>query len=195
MAARRPTIEIYPDLTVVSREVSRMRLRRALIIGALGLIAAIVVLNSFASVPPNHVGIVTLFGRPSLRTLDNGFHPINPFALVTKINLQLRDYTLPRIPALTGDGRGFSVECTAWYRVDPNQAVKLFLDLGTYYEDTVVRPAIQVSVRKVIAMHKLEEFNGGDRALIEQKIHESLRGLLAEKYLILDRVFIQDSRP
>ena len=172
-----------------------MKIRRALAIGALGLAALIVVLHSSVSVPPNHIGIVTLFGRPSPRTLDNGFHLVNPFALITKINLQLREYTLPRIAALTADGHRISVEGTAWYRVDPNQAVKLFLDLGSYYEDNVVRPAIQVSARKVIAMHTLQEFNGGDRALIDRKIHESLRGLLAEKYLLLDRVFIQDSRP
>ena len=171
-----------------------MKIRRALLIGMLSLVALIVILHSSVSVPANHVGVVTLFGRPQLRTLDNGFHLVNPLAVVTKINLQLREYTLPRIAASTADGHRISVECTAWYRVDPNQVVKLFLDLGSYYEDTVVRPAIQVSARKVIAMHTLQEFNGGDRALIEQKIYESLRGLLAEKYLLLDRTFIQDSR-
>src|ERR1700741_1800394 len=59
-----------------------------ILILAAAIFALIFFFSSVVSIPTGHVGVLTLFGRVTGETLNEGIHVINPLKSVEKLSIQ-----------------------------------------------------------------------------------------------------------
>lgn len=162
----------------------------------------------FVSVPPGHVATVYDWGRGVLKNVwGPGLHFKIPFWQTVKIfNAQTLEYTIRSgfnpeedkeilgdspINATTLDRLNVQVEGTILLRIDKNQVVTLWENIGEGFVSKIVRPVSRSRFRSVIA-----GFNFGDiaqkRHEVEEKIKEVLTEDLQNKGLIVEGILLSE---
>ncbi|MDR1064835.1 MAG: prohibitin family protein [Oscillospiraceae bacterium] len=131
--------------------------RRA--IAAVVIVAAAVLLFflSTVTVQSGTVGVVSVLGAVRENTLAAGFHLKIPFVMsVTKVNTQTQK-TEASSSAASKDLQTVSVLAAINYHIDPQGAARLFKNVGMGYEARIISPAIQESIKSVVARFSAEE--------------------------------------
>lgn len=162
----------------------------------------------FVSVPPGHVAAVYDWGRGVLKkTWGPGLHFKIPFWQSAKLfNAQTLEYTIrdgfnieinrenlgdQPISAVTIDNLNVNVTGTILFRVNREQIVNLWENIGEDFVSKIVRPISRSRMRTVIS-----EFKSADlpvsRPLIEQRMKESLQQELDPKGLVVEGVHLSD---
>jgi regulator of protease activity HflC (stomatin/prohibitin superfamily) len=77
------------------------------------------------------------------------------------------------------------------YRIDPQQANKIYQLLGVNYGDRVIAPTIQESVKASVAKFNAEELIT-KRETAKSVIAEAIRSTLASNNIVTENVFITD---
>ncbi|MDR2357514.1 MAG: prohibitin family protein [Oscillospiraceae bacterium] len=121
------------------------------------VVAAILFFLSTVTVRSGTVGVVSVLGAVQERVLDAGFHLRAPFVTnVTKVNTQTQKIE-SNSSAASKDLQTVSVVAAVNYHIDPQGAARLYKNVGMSYETQIVTPAIQESVKAVIARFSAEE--------------------------------------
>ncbi|CCH03444.1 band 7 protein [Fibrella aestuarina BUZ 2] len=163
----------------------------------LGLLTA-----SIRQIDAGQVGAVSLFGSVSDRVLQPGLNLVNPLASVTEFDVKTQNYTMSAdydegekhgddaIRVLTADGLEVVVDLTVLYRVIPSEAPRIFREIGTDYNDKIVRPVTRTRIRDnavyydAVALYstRRDEFQGRIYKTIESDFKK--RGLTLEQLLV-----------
>lgn len=163
----------------------------------LGLLTA-----SIRQIDAGQVGTVSLFGSVSDRVLLPGLNLVNPLASVTEFDVKTQNYTMSAdydegekrgddaIRVLTADGLEVVVDLTVLYRVIPSEAPRIFREIGTDYNDKIVRPVTRTRIRDnavyydAVALYstRRDEFQGRIYKTIESDFKK--RGLTLEQLLV-----------
>ncbi|MDR2421357.1 MAG: prohibitin family protein [Oscillospiraceae bacterium] len=131
--------------------------RRAVVAVIAVIIVAILFFASTVTVQSGTVGVVSVLGAVRERTLDAGFHFKAPFIMnVTKVNTQTQKIESDS-SAASKDLQNVSVLAAINYHIDPQGAARLFKNVGMSYETRIISPAIQESIKSVIARFSAEE--------------------------------------
>ena len=117
-----------------------------LVIVLLGVIG----LNSIASVATGHVGVVTLFGRVTGRTMGEGIHLVNPLARVHQLSIKTQEIR-ERATVPSREGLTMGLEASVLYHVQPDRAADLFQRVGPSYPDVLLVPNFRSAMRSVTA--------------------------------------------
>nr|WP_293834324.1 prohibitin family protein [uncultured Arsenicibacter sp.] len=184
-----------PSLTI-SRFARPVKIVGIVLIG-LGALTA-----SVRQIDAGHVGIVSLFGQISDRTLDPGLSFVNPLASVTDLDVKTQNYTMSgvndegqkagddAIRVLTADGLEVVIDLTVLYRLLPTEAPRLMRQIGVDYNDKIVRPITRTRIRDnavyydAVALYstRRDEFQGRIFKAIEKDF--KARGLVLEQLLV-----------
>ena len=126
-------------------QASRLRLPLAvrLLPGLLGVL--IILLSCITTVGTKDVGVVTTFGRPTGRDLENGLHFKLPWQKVTELDGAINPdaYTGNNcIHVRIGDSSTACVEATIRWRIVPSQASVLFQDYRSNDVNATVRTSL-----------------------------------------------------
>jgi regulator of protease activity HflC (stomatin/prohibitin superfamily) len=131
--------------------------RRAVVAAIAVFIAIVLFFASTVTVQSGTVGVVSVLGAVREKTLDAGFHLKAPFIMtVTKVNTQTQKIESDS-SAASKDLQNVSVLAAINYHIDPQGAARLFKNVGTSYETRIISPAIQESIKSVIARFSAEE--------------------------------------
>ncbi len=161
-----------------------------------------VLTSSIKQIDAGSVGIESLFGKVSNRTLSSGLNFVNPLVEVTTIDTKTQNYTMSAvrdegdkegddaIRILTADGLQVEIDLTVLYRVIPSEAPKIYREIGPTYVEKIVRPITRTRIRDnavnydAVALYssKRDEFQSRIFKQIEQEF--KLRGILLENVLI-----------
>lgn len=165
----------------------------------------------FVSVPPGQVAAIYDWGRGVLKkTWGPGLHFKIPFWQTAKLfDAQTLEYTIrpdfnveankeslgdAPIGSVTADNLNVDVTGTILFRIDRDQVVSLWENIGEDFVSKIVRPVSRSRIRTVIS-----GFNSKDlpvsRPLIEQRIKESLQEELRPKGLIVEGIHLSDINP
>jgi len=109
--------------------------------------------NSFTYVPVGYRGIATRFGGVSGGVREEGVHFKLPFIDGNK-NIQKKEV---EASAASRDLQSVSSKIAVNFSVEPSKAVELFRRVGDSYDERIVAPAIQESVKSVTARFTAEE--------------------------------------
>ena len=149
------------------------------------VVAAILLLSSTVTVQSGTVGVVSVLGAVSDKTLDAGFHFVMPFVTsVTKVNTQTQKIEVDS-SAASRDLQTVSVLAAINYHIDPNGAAELFKTVGMTYETKIIAPAIQESIKSVIARFSAEQLIT-QRQAVSIAIKEELSEKIATYYIVTD---------
>lgn len=161
-----------------------------------------VLTSSIKQIDAGSVGIESLFGKVSDRTLSSGLNFVNPLVEVTTIDTKTQNYTMSAIHdegdkegddairILTADGLQVEIDLTILYRVIPSEAPKIYREIGRTYVEKIVRPITRTRIRDnavnydAVALYstKRDEFQTRIFKQIEQEF--KMRGIFLENVLI-----------
>ena len=160
---------------------------------ALTLVAllALVAANSVACVHTGHVGVVTVFGRVTGRTMSEGIHLVNPVARVHELNIKTQEIK-ERAAVPSREGLIMGLEASVLYHLDPSRAAEVFQQVGTTYSDVLLVPNLRSSIRAVTASNLASALYSDSREAIAGQILADLQNQVQPRGIIVENVLLRD---
>lgn len=159
----------------------------------LGIIIVIVLIMFFASttiVPTGHIGVVTLYSKVQDTYLDAGFHFIKPFVEdVHDIDIRTQKYS-NTVEGSAKDLQIVNITMSINYQIKAEKASELYSKVGANYNEVVLNPALQSSLKASIAKFTAEEMitkRGEVAATITEELNKAL-----EEYFLISAVNLEN---
>ena len=155
------------------------------------IIITIVLVESVVIVQAGHRGVVLFLGAVENRVLPEGVHMIIPFAeQVIQMEVRTQKFQA-EAAAASNDLQEVQTIIAVNYRIDPQEANRVFQLLGVDYADRVISPTIQEAVKASIAKFNAEELVT-KRAIAKDVIAQAIRNTLTSNNILVENVFITD---
>ena len=156
----------------------------ALVVGA--IILFIIMIIFFAGttiVPTGHIGVVTLYSKVQDKYLDAGFHFVKPFVeSVHDVDIRTQKYS-NTVEGSAKDLQIVNITMSINYQIKAEKASELYSKVGANYNDVILNPALQSSLKASIARYTAEEMVT-KRAEVATTITEELNKALEEYFTI-----------
>lgn len=145
-------------------------------------------------VPAGHVGVVDVFGKVRVTSLESGLRAKLPWARVIMMNIQLQELKeTAEVPAK--NGLNLRMDISVWYRLNGVTAPKVYRELSMSYAVTVVAPLMRSELRAVTAMYEPMFLYTSGRTLIADNIIEAAKPILHEKGITIEKVLLREVTP
>lgn len=119
----------------------------------------LILFGCFSTIKTGEVGIKTRFGKIVSSTNSEGIIFKSPLEKIEKIDIKVQKYE--NKVALSTSTRDMQVvnniTVSVNYRIDGTRVVDLYKKTGTKYNETVLEPAIQETIKAVISKYTAEE--------------------------------------
>ena len=158
-----------------------------LLLGVLVLGAA----NSVSCVRTGHVGVVTVFGRVTGRTMGEGIHLVNPLARVHQLDIKSQEIK-ERAAVPSREGLIMGLEASVLYHLDPAGAAELFQKIGPNYREVLLIPNFRSSIRGVTAANSASALYSDSREAMSQQIRTELQAQVQPRGVIVENVLLRD---
>jgi prohibitin 2 len=161
-----------------------------------GVVIAIVIIifvliQSVATVQAGYRGVVLYLGAVENRVLGEGLHFVTPFVeQVVQMEVRTQKFQA-EASAASKDLQEVHTVIAVNYRIDPQQVNKIYQVLGVNYQDRIISPTIQESVKASVAKFNAEELIT-KRETAKDVIAQAIRSTLAANNIIVQNVFITD---
>ena len=155
-----------------------------------GIILLIIILSSLIisfscvrTIKSGEVGIRIFFGKVSEKTTNEGINFKVPFVeKIEKMNVRVQKIEV-QTNSSSKDLQEVNMSLAVNYRIDYDKAVNLYKTVGKNYEEVVLEPAIEESIKAVTSRYTAEELIT-NRSEVSQKCMEELTKKV-EKYGLL----------
>jgi len=160
----------------------------------IGLIALVILINAFTTVKAGHSGVVTTFGKVNDVVLTEGLHFKIPF--VQQI-VQIDNRVLKAEVQCTSASKDLQIVSSTIalnYKVTNLSSGDIYKNVGTDFENKIVTPAIQESVKAITAKFTAEDLIA-NRQIVGEQMKENLAskiesfGLQLQIFNIIDFQF------
>ena len=155
------------------------------------IIIIIILVESVVTVQAGYRGVVLYLGAVEDRVLGEGLHFITPFAeQVVQMEVRTQKFQA-EASAASKDLQEVHTVIAVNYRIDPQQVNKIYQLLGVNYQDRIISPTIQESVKASVAKFNAEELIT-KRETAKDVIAQAIRSTLAANNIVVQNVFITD---
>ncbi len=176
-----------------AREEFRMpvNLGRIIAMGAVVIVALIIVSGAFGTVGAGQRGVLLRFNAPTGDILDEGLYFKVPFIEdVVLMSTQINKYTAPATSS-SKDLQVVTTEVTLNYQLRPSEVAEVYRTLRRNYENVVIQPYIQEAVKSTTANYNAEELIT-QRPAVKTALQELLSDRLKPRGLDVVQVSITD---
>ncbi len=168
------------------------------------VILVILLIASITVVPAGHVAVVVLFGKVRPQALQPGIHLINPLANTVKMDTRLREYTMSiareegvrksddAIDALTSEGLTVRLDLTAWFKLDPTKASTVYNEIGSDYDQKIIRPTLRTAIRDIVVKFTAENIYSIKRDSVVLAIEARAKDLTEDKGVTIERILLRN---
>jgi len=162
-----------------------------ILILAAAIFALIFFFSSVISIPTGHVGVLTLFGRVTGETLNEGIHLINPLKAVEKLSVQTQSVKeSANVPS--NEGLILALDTSLLFRLDRSMAAEVFQKVGSNYAEKIVEPTLRAAIRASTSSHTANALYTNARELVQQQIQDQLKAELAPRGVIVENILLRD---
>jgi regulator of protease activity HflC (stomatin/prohibitin superfamily) len=154
-------------------------------------IGVIIAFSSTSCIGTGHVGVVTMFGRVTGRTLSEGIHVVNPAANVTQLSVKTQEIK-ERANVPSKEGLIMGLEASILYHLDPAQAATVYQQMGPTYADILLIPTFRSAIRAITAGNTAASLYSDGREGIAHQILEDVRRQVAPRGVIVENVLLRD---
>jgi regulator of protease activity HflC (stomatin/prohibitin superfamily) len=159
--------------------------------GIILIILSLVLLGSVGQISAGKRGVVLKFGAVTGRVLGEGIYAVTPFVnSVEVMEVQVQAFHA-QAKAVSKDMQEVTTQVTLNYTLSPSKVNMIYQTLGRDYEERIIKPAIQESVKASTAKFTAEELVT-KRADAKRTIEESIYKRLAKHALVMETVSITD---
>ena len=169
----------------------RSGMLRLIALGIAAFLIVILLFNSVTRVNTGHVGVLTLFGRVTGETLDEGIHLINP--LKTNNEMSIQTQTIKESASVpSSEGLMMSLDTSLIYHLNPDHAAHVFQTIGADYEDKVVENTLRSAIREATASHTANALYTGEREMVAKQIQDKITEELGKRGMTVEAVLLRD---
>jgi regulator of protease activity HflC (stomatin/prohibitin superfamily) len=148
----------------------------------------VLLMNPFAMVQSQQVGIVTKFGAID-GTIGEGLHVINPFTTdIVKMDITTQKIETPS-QAASKDLQSVSTIVSVNYNLDSTKVIDIYRELKNEYAERIISPSVQEAVKSATAKYTAEELIT-KREEVKGAIYQDLKTRLATRDIIVTEVLI-----
>ena len=159
---------------------------------------------SIRQIDAGQVGVISLFGNVSDRVLNSGLNFVNPLADVSEFDIKTLNYTMSAshdegqkqgddaIRVLTADGLEVVIDLTVLYRVVPNDAPKIYRQIGEDYLDKIVRPITRTRIRDNAVYYDAVALYSNRRDEFQTRIYKTIEADFQQRGLFLEQLLIRN---
>jgi prohibitin 1 len=156
------------------------------------LVLGVIVASSATScVKTGHVGVVSVFGRVTGRTLSEGIHIVNPLANVTELSIKTQEIK-EKAAVPSREGLIMGLEASILYHLDPGQAAAVYQKIGPTFAEVLLIPTFRSAIRAITAGNTAAALYSDGREGIAQQILEDVRRQVAPRGIIVENVLLRD---
>lgn len=160
--------------------------------------------SMFKQIDAGKVGVKSLYGNVDSDVLESGLHIINPLLDVTIFDVQTQNYTMSAIHGegaqegddairvLSNDGLEVVIDLTVLFRVSPQDAPKIFKQIGVDYSDKIVRPVTRTRIRDNAVYYDAVALYSTKRNEFQQRIFKTIEADFKSRGLILEQLLIRN---
>lgn len=131
--------------------------RKIVIIIVSAIVLLILFFGSFRTIKSGEVGIKVRFGKVVTSKTHDGVNFKMPLIeRIVKMNVQVQKVEVETSSA-SRDLQDVNMMLAVNYRIDASKATDLYKNVGTKYEEVVLQPAIQESIKAVTSKYTAEE--------------------------------------
>ncbi|MDI6735474.1 MAG: prohibitin family protein [bacterium] len=160
-------------------------------IGAFVVLMLLSMINPFVIVGPGERGVVTRLGAVQDTIKQEGLNIRIPvIEKVILVDVRIRKHE-SKTSAASKDLQIVNAGITLNYGLNPVMVNKLWQEIGPDFENRIIDPAIQETVKAVMARFTAEELIQR-RTEVKTQVQEMLETRLKTNYLIVDAVSITD---
>jgi prohibitin 1 len=155
------------------------------------VLAVILAASSTSCVPTGHVGVVTMFGRVTGRTLDEGIHMVNPAATVTQLSIktqEIKEHT--SVPSK--EGLIMELEASVLYHLDSTRAAEVLQKVGPNYAEVLLVPTFRSAIRAITSANNASTLYSDARESVARQITEDIQRQVTPRGVIIENVLLRD---
>ncbi len=158
------------------------------------LLAAVVVVAALALsmvkvVPPGNVGVLIFMGK-IYGTITEGIHLINPLSTVEMMSVRTQEI-FEHAEAPSREGLNVVLEVSCLYHLLPEQADRVYRQLGPHYEEVVVKPQFRAAIRAATVKHEAKDLYTSGRELVSNEIYQDLESNLGKRGVIVETILMR----
>lgn len=158
---------------------------KAIILSIIILFALIFLLGSFRTIKSGQVGIKIRFGKVQESQLHEGVNFKMPLIEhIVKMNIRVQKVEVEAASA-SKDLQDIKMKLAVNYKVDALSAKDLYKNVGVKYEEVVLQPAIQESIKAVTSQYTAEELITS-RSEVSKKCMDELQNKVKKYGLSID---------
>jgi prohibitin 1 len=155
------------------------------------VVAGIIALTSTSCVPTGHVGVVSVFGRVTGRTLSEGIHLVNPAARVTELSIKTQEVK-EHAAVPSKEGLIMGIDASVLYHLDPSRAAEVFQRIGPNYSEVLLTPTFRSAMRAITAANTASALYSDARENIASQILDDIRRQVTPRGIIVENVLLRD---
>ena len=155
-------------------------------------IAVIVAFSSTSCVRTGHVGVVTMFGRVTGRTLTEGIHLVNPAANVTELSVRKTQEVKEHAAVPSKEGLIMGLEASILYHLDSARAAEVFRQIGPNYAEVLLQPTFRSAMRAITAGNTAASLYSDARESIARMIQEDVARQVSPRGIVVENVLLRD---
>ena len=154
-----------------------------------GVVAVILIGVSCVSyVPTGYTGIVTTFGKVEDGTKDAGVVFKSPWQSIVKMDNRVQEMNMD-LSAFSSDIQEVATSVAVGYRINQQNAMTIYKSVGKKYEDTLITPRVQETVKAVVAHYDASSLIS-NRDAVASQMDTKLREVLAEYNIDLQYISV-----
>lgn len=156
-----------------------------MIAGIIAVVLIGIVLMSFYTISAGERGVLMTFGKPSMDSVTEGLHFKFPIAqTVKKMEVRTRKIETDADSA-SKDLQNVETTIALNYHLMPASVPRLYQEIGSDYQERIIDPAIQESVKAVTARFTAEELITR-RSEVRYEMQDELTIRLKKSYIDVD---------
>lgn len=156
---------------------------------AIPVILVFLAFSAVKIVPPGNVGIVILFGKVQ-SAIPEGLHFVNPLASVQLMNVRTQEI-FEHAEAPSKEGLNVVIEVSCLYHLIPEDAARMYRQVGPRYDQVVVKPQFRSAIRGITVRHEAKDLYTSSREMITNEIYEDLAGDLLKRGVEVEKILLR----
>ena len=147
-----------------------------------------------AIIRPGEAGIKTTLGKVDEHILADGPNIYFPFTTrIIKLPLRTENIEV-NLELPSKEGLTISSDISILYRLEPDQVIKVYQDVGLNYVQTIILPIFRLAASDVSSQFFAKDMHSGERATIEYKILQLMTERLEGRGIIIESVLMKSIR-
>jgi len=135
----------------------KTKVKKIVLFSLLGLFILITILSSFTTINSGEVGLRVRFGKIIDSNLTEGLNFKIPYIeRIVKVNIKVQKVEVNTTSA-SKDLQDIKTTLAVNYRVENKSATNLYKTVGNSYEQTILTPAIEESIKSIISKYTAEQ--------------------------------------